>query len=144
MIIAGDPVAGTGAASALAAGCPVVVGFTAASAHAVLPRLLERAREQLPDVKLELREMVSAVQLEGLMTGEIDLGMVRPPMKRLGIVSWPFLHEQLVAALPVGHPLATLHPEGLVSGRWVPSVSGRSNSMPHGEGTAPIPRCCVY
>ena len=34
----------------------VVVGFTAASAHAVLPRLLETVRERLPDVKLDLRE----------------------------------------------------------------------------------------
>lgn len=83
----------------------VVVGFTAASAHAVLPRLLERARTQLPDVKIELREMVSAAQLEGLMTGEIDLGMARPPLKRPGIVSRPLLHEQLVAALPAEHPL---------------------------------------
>jgi DNA-binding transcriptional LysR family regulator len=83
----------------------VVVGFTAASAHAVLPRLLERTREQLPDVKLELREMVSAVQIEALMSGEIDLGMARPPLKRPGIVSRPLLHEQLVAALPAAHPL---------------------------------------
>ena len=86
----------------------VVVGFTAASAHAVLPRLLERTREVLPDVTLELREMVSAVQMEGLMTGEIDLGMARPPLKRPGIVSRPLLHEQLVAALPAAHPLAGL------------------------------------
>ena len=50
----------------------VVVGFTAASAHVVLPRLLGAAREKLPDVKLDLREMVTAVQLEGLMTGELD------------------------------------------------------------------------
>ncbi|MCX2713991.1 LysR substrate-binding domain-containing protein [Mycolicibacterium sp. J2] len=83
----------------------VVVGFTAASAHAVLPRLLERTRAKLPDVKLELREMVSAAQIEGLMTGEIDLGMARPPLKRPGIVSRPLLHEQLVVALPAGHPL---------------------------------------
>lgn len=82
----------------------VVVGFTAASAHAVLPRLLERTREKLPDVKLELREMVSSVQLEALMSGDIDLGMARPPLKRPGIVSRPLLHEQLVAALPAGHP----------------------------------------
>jgi DNA-binding transcriptional LysR family regulator len=83
----------------------VVIGFTAASAHAILPRLLDKAREQLPDVKLELREMVSAVQIEGLMTGELDLGMARPPLKRPGIVSRPLLHEQLVAALPAEHPL---------------------------------------
>jgi DNA-binding transcriptional LysR family regulator len=84
----------------------VVVGFTAASAHAVLPRLLERAREHLPDVKLELREMVSSVQVEALMTGELDLGMARPPLNRPGLVSRPLLHEQLIAALPLEHPLA--------------------------------------
>ena len=86
----------------------VVVGFTAASAHAVLPRLLDKAREQLPDVKLELREMVSAAQIEGLMTGELDLGMARPPLKRPGIVSRPLLHEQLIAALPAAHPLVDI------------------------------------
>jgi DNA-binding transcriptional LysR family regulator len=86
----------------------VVVGFTAASAHAVLPRLLDSARAHLPDVKLELREMVSAAQIEGLMTGELDLGMARPPLKRPGLVSRPLLHEQLVAALPTDHPLAQL------------------------------------
>jgi DNA-binding transcriptional LysR family regulator len=86
----------------------VVVGFTAASAHVVLPLLLEEAREKLPDVKLELREMVTSVQLEGLLNGELDLGMARPPVKRPGLVSRPLLHEQLIAALPMGHPLADL------------------------------------
>jgi DNA-binding transcriptional LysR family regulator len=86
----------------------VVVGFTAASAHAVLPRLLDRARQLLPDVALELREMVTARQIEGLMTGELDLGIARPPLKRPGLVSRPLLHEQLVAALPVDHPLVGL------------------------------------
>lgn len=83
----------------------VVIGFTAASAHAVLPRLLDAAREQLPDVTLDLREMVTAAQIEGLMTGELDLGMARPPLKRPGLVSRPLLHEQLIAALPASHPL---------------------------------------
>lgn len=86
----------------------VVIGFTAASAHAVLPPLLEASRAQLPDVKLDLREMVTAAQIEGLVTGEIDLGMARPPLKRPGLVSRPLLHEQLIAALPVDHPLTTL------------------------------------
>jgi DNA-binding transcriptional LysR family regulator len=86
----------------------VVIGFTAASAHAVLPRLLETTRAKLPDVKLDLREMVTAAQIEGLITGELDLGMARPPLKRPGLVSRPLLHEQLVAALPVDHPLASL------------------------------------
>ena len=40
------------------------------------------------------------------MTGELDLGMARPPLKRPGLDSRPLLHEQLVAALPEAHPLA--------------------------------------
>src|ERR1700712_4572747 len=87
----------------------VVVGFTAASAHVVLPLLLDAAREMLPDVKLDLREMVTSVQLEGLMRGELDLGMARPPVKRPGLVSRPLLHEPLIAALPQDHPLAGLN-----------------------------------
>jgi DNA-binding transcriptional LysR family regulator len=83
----------------------VVIGFTAASAHPVLPRLFEAARQQMPDVKLDLREMVTAAQIEALMTGELDLGMARPPLKRPGLVSRPLLHEQLIAALPAAHPL---------------------------------------
>lgn len=86
----------------------VVIGFTAASAHAAMPRLLDAAREHLPDVKLDLREMVTAAQIEGLMTGELDLGMCRPPLKRPGLVSRPLLHEQLIAAMPVGHPLGDI------------------------------------
>jgi DNA-binding transcriptional LysR family regulator len=86
----------------------VVVGFTAASAHVVLPLLFDAAREKLPDVKLDLREMVTSVQLEALMSGELDLGMARPPVRRPGLVSRPLLHEQLIAALPVAHPLAGL------------------------------------
>lgn len=86
----------------------VVVGFTGASAHAVLPQLLEKARQELPDVKIVLREMVSAVQMESLAIGELDLGLARPPLKRPGIASRPVLHESLVAAVPVDHPLAEL------------------------------------
>lgn len=41
------------------------------------------------------------------MTGELDLGMARPPVRRPGLVSWPLLHEQLIAALPEGHPMAS-------------------------------------
>jgi LysR substrate binding domain len=50
-------------------------------------------------VKIELREMVSSAQFEGLMIGKLDLGMARPPLKRPGIVSRPLLHEQLIAAV---------------------------------------------
>ncbi|GGF20314.1 LysR substrate-binding domain-containing protein [Williamsia phyllosphaerae] len=84
----------------------VIIGFTGASAHAILPRLLDAARTTLPDVKLLLREMVSSAQIEALSRGELDLGLVRPIMTRPGIATRPIHHERLVAALPEDHPLA--------------------------------------
>jgi DNA-binding transcriptional LysR family regulator len=85
----------------------VAVGFTGASAHAVLPRLLEAARERIPDVKLVLREMVTSQQIEALTNGELDLGLVRPILPRPGISTRPIHHERLIAALPQQHPLAS-------------------------------------
>jgi DNA-binding transcriptional LysR family regulator len=85
----------------------VTIGFTGASAHAVLPRLLERSRDRLPDVKVVLREMVSSAQIDAISSGELDLGLVRPDVTRPGIASRVIHHERLVAALPKGHPLAS-------------------------------------
>lgn len=84
----------------------VTIGFTGASAHAVLPRLLEKSKEQLPDVTVVLREMVSSAQVDGLASGDLDLGLIRPDVTRVGIESRPIHHERLIAALPKGHPLA--------------------------------------
>ncbi|WP_279101879.1 LysR substrate-binding domain-containing protein [Gordonia bronchialis] len=84
----------------------VTVGFTGASARAVLPRLMQRAREILPDVRLVLREMVTSAQIDGLAGGDLDLGIVRPPISRPGIATRPLHHERLVAAVPADHDLA--------------------------------------
>ncbi|KIQ16983.1 LysR family transcriptional regulator [Rhodococcus sp. Leaf7] len=83
----------------------VVIGFTAASAHAVLPRLLADVRDTLPDVELVLREMVSSIQIDALASGELDLGLVRPTVTRPGITTRPIHREALVAAIPEGHEL---------------------------------------
>lgn len=84
----------------------VAMGFTGASAHAVLPLLLRTASEILPDVEIVLREMVSSAQLESLAGGELDLGLIRPTATRPGITTRPLHHEPLVAALPADHTLA--------------------------------------
>ncbi|MEE2057109.1 LysR substrate-binding domain-containing protein [Rhodococcus artemisiae] len=85
----------------------VNIGFTGASARAVLPRLLQTAREKLPDVRLVLREMVTSAQVDALAGGDLDLGLVRPMVSRPGIHTRPLHRERLVAALPVDHELAS-------------------------------------
>lgn len=82
----------------------VAVGFTAASGYSFLPRLVDLARSKLPNVDLTLRELVSGEQVEALLTGRIDLGLVRPPLTRPEFDKMRVLTEPLVAALPTGDP----------------------------------------
>lgn len=85
----------------------VGLGFTATTAYSFLEHLLRRATTRLPSVELVLREMVTAAQLEALLAGSIDIGMIRPPGGIGDIRTEPLLDEPLVAALPEQHPLAT-------------------------------------
>ena len=82
----------------------VTVGFTAASGYSFLPNLVDLARTQLPNVDLTLRELVSGEQVEALLTGRIDLGLVRPPLTRPEFDKVRVPTEPLVAALPTGDP----------------------------------------
>lgn len=84
----------------------VRLGFTAVSAIEMLGPLLARMQQRLPDVHIVLREEVTAVQVEGLRRGELDLGLARPPFDTDLLSSRLLVRERLVAALPAGHPLA--------------------------------------
>jgi DNA-binding transcriptional LysR family regulator len=84
----------------------VALGFTAVSGYSFLPRVVARAREALPHFELELFEMVTSDQFEALMTGQIDIAFVRPPVEQASFESKPILRESLLAALPAGDPRA--------------------------------------
>ncbi len=82
----------------------VAIGFTAASGYSFLPNLIDLARTRLPNVDLTLRELVSGESVEALLTGRIDLGLVRPPLTRPEFDKIRVMTEPLVAALPNGDP----------------------------------------
>ncbi len=84
----------------------VTLGFTATTAYSYLERILAAANTELPHVDLVLREMVTSAQVEELLAGGIDLGMIRPPVTGSDIVTMPLWREPLLAALPKSHPLA--------------------------------------
>ena len=75
------------------------IGFTAAAGYNFLPKLIRLTRAQLPNVDLALKEMVSGEQVEGLLTGRIDLGLFRPPIDQRELNSLCILQEPLVAAI---------------------------------------------
>ena len=78
----------------------IALGFTAVSGYSFLPRIVARARASLPHFELELFEMVTSDQLEALMTGQIDIAFIRPPVEQTSFESKPILTEALIAALP--------------------------------------------
>ncbi|SEU24668.1 LysR family transcriptional regulator [Nonomuraea wenchangensis] len=55
------------------------LGFTAVSAISVLGGLLRLLAERLPEVDVILHEEVTARQMDGILRGELDLGLARPP-----------------------------------------------------------------
>jgi len=82
------------------------IGFTAATAYSYLPTLVKACEAQLPDIGLVLNEEVTKAQLEHLLSGQLDIGLVRPPITRPELRSTRVLTEPLIAAVPSGHRLA--------------------------------------
>lgn len=85
----------------------ITLGFTAASGYSYLPRLITLCRARLPNITIQLKEMVSGDQIEALLSGRIDIGLLRPPIDRAEFASLRVLTEPLVAALPQGDPRAS-------------------------------------
>jgi DNA-binding transcriptional LysR family regulator len=86
----------------------VRIGFTAASTYGILGRLLNELGRRLPDVDVDLAEMVTREQVAGLANREIDLGLARPPFDRDTFDSRLLHREPLLVAVPEGHRLLGL------------------------------------
>src|SRR6185503_6260139 len=63
------------------------IGYTAAAAYGFLPELIAACRARLPEVDFSLKEMVSGDQFEALTSGQIDAGLLRPPIARPELAS---------------------------------------------------------
>ena len=85
----------------------ISLGFTAMAAASVLSAVLAEADEQLGGVDVVLHELVSDAQFEALLTGGLDLALVRLPPQRPEFDSRLVFREPLVAAVPARHPLSS-------------------------------------
>ena len=87
----------------------LAIGFTGSMTYLLLPVLAKALRAELPRLELELHgEMLTPDQVEGLVNGRLDLGVLRPPVEQPGLRVEPIGSEPLVAVLPANHPLARL------------------------------------
>jgi DNA-binding transcriptional LysR family regulator len=86
----------------------VAIGFTAMAAVSTLGPLLQQLADALPEVEVVLHELVSNAQTDALTQGTLDLALMRQPPTDRAFSSLLLHREPLLAALPVGHPLATV------------------------------------
>ena len=85
----------------------VRVGFTGSMTYALLPALAKALRAQLPRVALDLHgELLTPEQVQRLVEGQLDIGLLRPPIEHADLAIEPMGAESLVVVLPRGHPLA--------------------------------------
>lgn len=82
------------------------VGFTGTSAFTQLARLSRMVRSALPGVVLEVQaDLLTPAQVERLLDGRLDLGVLRGPVAEPGIETRTLMQEPLVLALPADHRL---------------------------------------
>lgn len=95
------------------------LSFVSTADYSILPPLLREYRERFPRVQIELREATTDVQLEDLMQGRIDAGLLIPP-----------LHEKAKSALDyitvLSEPLILAAPQGTKALRGKESVTLRA------------------
>jgi DNA-binding transcriptional LysR family regulator len=87
----------------------LAVGLTSSSSlNPFVLRVLRRFREQLPDVSLTLEESSTVELVEALRRGAIDVAFVRSAAgAKPDLKARPLLDEEMVAALPARHRLAS-------------------------------------
>jgi DNA-binding transcriptional LysR family regulator len=85
----------------------LAVGFTGSATYALLPQVAAALRGALPGVVLDLRgELLTPAQVDGLLAGTLDLGLLRPPVRERELTVEVVRREPLVAVLPEAHRLA--------------------------------------
>lgn len=92
------------------------VGFVSSASYTAIPEALRSFREQRPRVELVLSPLTSGEQVEQLLDGDLDVGLLRDPGQVPGLTMQLVNTEDLVAVLPEEHPLASdpeIRPEDL-------------------------------
>lgn len=82
------------------------LGFTVIASYTSLPRAVQTFRSAYPEVTVDLLEANSPAVEEALERGELDIGVLHPPLARDHLPHRGLDNEELRLAVPSGHRLA--------------------------------------
>jgi DNA-binding transcriptional LysR family regulator len=84
------------------------VGFVSSASYTVVPEAIRAFRQQRPRVDLVLHPLTSGEQIEQLLDGNLDVGLIRDPGDVPGLKLELLSAEDLVVVLPETHRLAAV------------------------------------
>jgi DNA-binding transcriptional LysR family regulator len=82
------------------------LGFGPTLMFSTLAQVVRAYRARYPGVRMDLRELATAEQVEALLRGDLDLGFVRGVETDSRLHAEPFAREPLLIAVHRGHPSA--------------------------------------
>ena len=113
-------------------GAIIRVGAIDSAAAGLLPMLLHDFRERRPDVTVKLTEDKTIRLLPRLISGQLDMALVRPPEKPDKRLEFLFLlHETAVVAVSEHHPLASRKRVTIADLADQPLIVPERRSRPH-------------
>lgn len=86
----------------------VSVGFVSSASYTVIPEAVALFRARRPQVELLLCPVTTDEQVDLLVEGNLDVGILRDPTRLPGMDMEQIHTEPLVLALPASHPLTNL------------------------------------
>jgi DNA-binding transcriptional LysR family regulator len=127
-----DRLAATFRAGARARAATIRVGAIDSAAAGLLPALLHDLRDQLPDISVQLVEDKTIRLLPRLLSGRLDLALVRPPESADKRLEFLFLfHETAVVAVSERHPLSAKPSLTIADVADEPLIVPERRSRPH-------------
>jgi DNA-binding transcriptional LysR family regulator len=125
----------------------VRVCYPGSALYGVVPRVIAHFRRVHSGIAVDLMEAPSAEHAELLRTGRADIAFSRDPEEAAGVICHRLTSEELVAALPKGHRLASrrrIRPRELSSDPFVlfarsahPVLYDSILSLCRGDGFSP-------
>ncbi len=82
------------------------IGFVSSAALEIVPDIVVAFRKKYPEVILDLRNIRTIDQIEGLLNKSIDIGFVRMPLEHDQLKTTVIHREPFVVIFPEEHPLA--------------------------------------
>jgi len=85
----------------------ITVGAISTVAPYLLPAMIQRCRKRYPNLQINIKENFTYNLIQGVLEGELDLGIGSMPIKDPRLSVETLLKEPLLLVVAKGHPLAT-------------------------------------